>query len=71
MMNRPRYSPLELMEAYTAWVDVPAHMIELRMIAWDHYVDVRDNLEPGTTARKRREEEPRGDARVIFLDLDG
>lgn len=63
------YSPLELMEAYLAWSGEGD--LERRAIKWELYVDIRDGLERGTTTKRREQEEPRGDARVIFLDLDG
>jgi hypothetical protein len=57
------------MEAYLAWSGEGD--LERRAIKWELYVDIRDGLERGTTTKRREEEEPRGDARVIFLDLDG
>jgi hypothetical protein len=65
------YSANELMEAYLAWVNVPHELTDLRLTAWDRYVDVRDGLPRGTTAERRRLDEPTGDARVIWMDLDG
>jgi hypothetical protein len=65
------YTANELMEAYLAWVNVPHELTDLRISAWDAYVDVRDGLPRGTTAERRRVDEPKGDARVIWMDLDG
>jgi hypothetical protein len=65
------YSHNELLEAYLAWVNIPQEMTDLRLSAWDAYVDVRDGLPRGTTAQRRKLDEPTGDARVIWMDLDG
>jgi len=59
----------ELAAAYIAWAT--EENLERRELAWDNYVDLRDGLEPGTTSKRRQEQEPSGDARVIYLDLDG
>lgn len=70
-MNKATYTADEIAEAYLAWVNVPHDMTDLRMIAWDHYVDRRDGLTAGTTRKRREADAPRGDARVIWMDLDG
>lgn len=61
------YTRLNFLDAYFAWVHAPIVQpyFKERHKAWDHYIDVRDNLKPGTTERIRLAREKDDDTEIL------